>query len=168
MDLEIIGKKMLEALAIRGKIASMQTELLDLQGEIAKADGEIRESQEAKAVNLEALEQARIAWDGALADAEDAQQQVKTAIARRKSAELLVERAEEEVGKYGDAVFEHLAEVTQKVQGDKQAIEAEMVVALKELEGLKKDLEERQAELKASGVELNLVGTAPRPKVTTL
>lgn len=168
MDLEIIGKQMLEALAIRGQLAAMQTNLTALQGEATKASGDIQKSQEAKASTIEAREQAMNAWDEAIIDAEDAQEQIIKVIAERKSAELVVGQAEEEVDKYSDAILSQLDEVTQQFQDGKLAIEAEMDKILKKLEVLKKDLETRQAELKAVGVELNLIGTAPRPKVTTL
>lgn len=168
MDLETIGKKMLEALAVQGQIASTQTKVTGLQGEVAKATDDIRKSQATKALNLDAREQAGSVLANAVSDVEIAEQQVAQAKAGLKSAKLVVGRAEEEVDKYSDVVLGQLDEVTQQFQEDKRTLEAEVGAVQKELEVLKKDLEARQAELKTSGVELNLGGTAPRPKTTTL
>lgn len=168
MDLETMGKKLLEALALQGQIASTQTQLLGLQGEIAKAENDIKQSEKAKVSSLEARETAKDALDSAVDKAETAKQQVAQAKAALKSAELVVGQAEEELARYGDTTLGQLDKATQQFQLAKRAIEATRDDALQGLENIKEDLESRRAELKAEGIELNLGMAAPPPRITAL
>lgn len=168
MDLETTGKKMLEALAVKGQISAMQTQLTDLKGGIADANSAVLKAQETKALNVANRGNAEGVLNDATDNVETIEGQIAQDKANLKAAKLVVGQAEEEVGKYSDDVLSQLDEVTQQFQEAKQTIEAERDKVLKELGVLKEDLEARQEELKALGVELNLVGTAPRPKVTTL
>ncbi len=168
MDLETMGKKLLEALALQGQIASTQTQLLGLQGEIAKAENDIKQSENDKALTLVARGRARDALDGAVGEAEAAKQQAVQATANLKSAKLIVGQAEEELARYSDITLSQLGKTTQQFQLAKQTIEAAKNDVLQELENIKEDLESRRAELKAEGIELNLGMAAPQPKTTIL
>jgi len=167
MDLELVGKKLLEALAVQGRVASMQTKLLDLQQKVTAVEGEIQESQEVKASNLRFRQRAEVALRVSVASVKVTKQQVVQAGTRLKLASKGVAEAEGELAKYSDVVLGQLDENTQHLLVTKQAIEAERDNATKELGVVREDLENRQAELKTLGVELNL-SSSPRPKTTYL
>jgi len=167
MDLELVGKKLLEALAVQGQVASMQRGLVELQQKVTAIDGDIQRSQEVRALNSKAREQAEVALNEAVANVETIKQQVAQVGARLKLASKGVTEAEGELAKYSDVVLGQLDEATQHLRATKQAVEAERDNAMKELGVTMRDLEDRQVELKTFGVELNL-SSSPRSKTTTL
>lgn len=168
MDLDIIGKQMLEALAVQGRIASLGTNLLDFERQIVKVQEDIKRSMDVYSLNVNAREQAEDELDKAINKAEVAEQWVTQAVAELKSANSIVKEAKEELDKYSDDILEGFGSVTLQLEEDKKVVEANRDETLKELDVARQDLENRQAELKVLGIELNLGGASPRPKTTIL
>ena len=167
MDLEIVGKQMLETLAVQGQVAGLVTKLEGLRGEITGAEVDIQKAESAKASSLVARKQAEEKLDKAISEAESVEQLVVQAKAKLKSAEMSIVKAEEESTKYSDEVLDQLDDAIGQCKEVKTAIEAKRDEGVKELELARKDLESRQAELKAQGIELN-IGSARQPITTVL
>ena len=168
MDLENIGKQMLEALAIQGQVTSMVAKLANLEVEVSGSEGEITRSIGQKASSITALSQAEEVLAEAVNATEVIQQEGMRINDRLRLSKVDIERANEEVDKYSDAVLRQLDVATQNLRETKRSIEANRDKVRKELDSAQKNLENRQAILRTQGVDLNISGTKPQPKSIVL
>ena len=167
MDLEIIGKQMLEALAVQGQIAGLETKQEELKREVAEAEISIQKAEGIKASGLVSREEAEGKVNKAMNSVVTAKLQIKQAEANLNLAENLVEKAKEELGKYSDDVLNQFDDVIcQRIEA-KKAIEVDRDEVVKALEVARENLEARQEELKAQGIELN-IGMVRQPRVMVL
>jgi len=166
MDLEHIGKQMLEALAVRGQVASLETSLANIQGQIVKADTEIQRGKKEEVSNTLDREQVQkeLVWvQVAVSKAEEA---VKAAGENLRLAKGAIAPAEEKVLKCRD-ISEQLELSILQIEEDKKTVEASRDEVSKELDAARKDLETRQAELHENGVDLN-IGPVRQPKTIVM
>ena len=167
MDLETIGKQILEALAVQGQIAGLEAKLAGLNELGARATKDIEDSIEEKKRNVIARGEAEKHRGEMASNVEKAKSSVMAAQIHLKSAKSTFEETEQEVAKYSDTVLARLDEATKKFEAGKKALEADKVDLLEALKAAKKDLELRQAVLADQGIELN-IGGKPLAKTTYL
>lgn len=168
MDLESIGKKMLEALAVQGQIAAAEAKLANLSEQLAKADGGISDLKN-KRVN--AAQDKGLAEDvlaKAINESEAARVRSIEAAKILKATKLAVASAEGKVAEYGEGVFASLDDSVKQLEESKQAIEMDKGATAEEVKVLMEDLVARQAELGAEGIVLNISQPASQPKTTYL
>ena len=167
MDLELIGKQMLEALAVQGQLAGLEAKLVELDGLLSKAAKDTEDSIKEKEHNVAAREQAEVQVRETARNVETAKSSVIAAQSHLKFAEKVFKEAGQEVAKYDNATLSQLDEVTKKFEEFKKKLEADKGDLLEELKETKKDLERRQAVLAEQGIELN-IGGKPQAKTTYL
>ena len=167
MDLELIGKQMLEALAVQGQLAGLEAKLVELDGLLAKAAKDTEDSIKEKERNGAAREQAEVQVRETARSVETAKSSVIAAQSHLKFAEKVFKEAGQEAAKYDNAVLSQLDEVTKKFEEFKKKLKADKGDLLEELKETKKDLERRQAALAEQGIELN-IGGKPQTKTTYL
>lgn len=168
MDLELIGKQMLEALAAQGQVAAFETKIAELERQIAGAQVDIRRAESNKESQLEACSQAKDVLGKALGDAERAHEVSVAAKANLATTQGAVDEARKKVAKYDTAFLEQLNRVIGQCQEAKDDLEARKDEIAGELKAAQEDLKERQAKLASQGIELNLGGTRVQPKITVL
>ena len=166
MDLETIGKQILEALAVQGQIAGIKTKLAGIQTKIIVATNDICRAKDEEERQIKAHKQAEDFWVGTVRTADIAREAVIQAEAKYKLAELAIEPAEEEVSMC-DTRLNELFEIIPQLEEVKKAFEVDRDEILEELEEAGKNLEARQEELKVQGIEIN-IGSARPPKVMVL
>ena len=156
MDIERIGKQMLEALAVQGQVSALESKVSNLSRQAADAAEDIQKSKDKKAACLQAREQA----EGKLSEANlgvgAAQVVLRQAQSNLKSARESVQDAVLEVDKYGDVAMKKLDADTSSLEAVEAGIKASEVDAYYELTAARKDLDSRQAELKRQNIELNI------------
>lgn len=167
MDLETVGKQMLEALALQGQIAVLETKLAEFPERIARADEAVQDSEDEKTTLILAKVQAQEVLSKAYDGETEARESLARAKAYLKSTESVVREAEVEVTKYSDELFDHADAVISENEAVKVSIEEHRDAVAAEIDSARKDLEVRQAELKAQGVELTL-GQMRQPRTINL
>jgi len=167
MDLETIGKKMLEVLALRGQLSGMEGELETVRERIYVADEAIKVAKLEKGNASSARKRTEIALKDAEAGVVGAETELKTAQDNLEKAIVLKESKEIDVDKYNDGVLSGLDGVIADKDSIKRDIETEYAIKAKKITEAKADVESRKAELRTEGVELD-VGGVRTPKVTYL
>lgn len=167
MDLETIGKKMLETLAVKGQLAGKEAKLVEIKNQIAKAEEAIKVAKETKDKGIASRKVAEEYLAQTKKDKTEAEGLVEKAEEALRVAGDFVGRATLGVDKFNDEALAKLEVDIADKQAVKQAIEFTYEDELAEAAKLKKTLGDRQAELKAEGVEFDISG-AKIPKTTIL
>ena len=156
MDLELIGKQMLEALAVQGQIAPLVTKLQQLESELDNANANIEKAKETKASNVSYRKSAESKLSKAIQAVQIAEQGVVDAKVKVSEAKTEVDRTKMQLDKYNDAFLSQLDENIKHSEEARQPVEINIAKVLKELDSVKADLTSRQAILAEQGIELNI------------
>ena len=167
MDLELIGKQILEALAVQGQIAGLETKLANLEGRIVEAGKKVRQTKVDSVLGVESRKQAEIALEEAHNKVVLMESLLATAEKNLGVAEEAADKAKVKAGKYSEDVLKQLDWAVQQAEEAQKAIEVGRDDVLKEIGIARKGLEARQKALSIQGIELN-IGATKQPKVTTL
>ena len=167
MDLETIGKKMIEALVVRGQIAKGEGELSDINIKRAIADSEIQSAVRDKDGIVLKKKQAKTELDKAEDNVALAQAELKTAETNLYNATFKKDARKVAYDKYDDTILGGLDSVIAEKESKRNTIAVELNDKTSKLDEMKRDLKARQGELKIEGIELDTNPPRP-PKVTYL
>lgn len=167
MNLEDIGKQILEALAVHGLVVALEKRAADLDRQVLDATTSIQKSKDEKMTLLQFREQGEKKLIDAIKKADDIESVLSQTKISLKAAKLAIKKDEEELTKYGDSVIVLLDEAMEQLEEEGVAIKANRDDVIKELADAKHNLEIRQVELSNNGVALSLGGKT-QPKTTVL
>lgn len=157
MDLELIGKKMLEALAIQGQLAGLEAKLTSLNAEVVEAGENIVRAANKKAATLESLSSVKVQLNTATGDLFAKRAEVETAQRIASTAEGKVRAIQIRLDtEYTEDVIKQLDTNIHALVTAKEALQRQTSGAAQQVVAARQNFEARQAELKAEGVELNI------------
>ena len=168
MDLETIGKQMLEALALQGRVSALETEAASCANQISGAQGDIQGAEGRKINVIEAHRLAERQVEEKDAVVRDTKDKVAAAIAVHKRAEQDLAGAREVRNSYGPDFVKELDKSIEQLVEVKKGIEGKKGKVLAELDEAKKDLEARRGKLSAQGIDLNMATMGRQPRTTVL
>lgn len=157
MDLEIIGKKMLEALAIQGQLAGLETKHSSLNAEIVEVGENIMRAVNRKAATLNSLSAVKQQLSTTTAELHEKWAEVEAvrmeALAVEGSVKVIQVRLNTE---YSEDAIKQLDTDIHTLIVAKEALQRQTLELASLVLNARRDFETRQAELKVEGVELNI------------
>lgn len=168
MDLEAIGKKILEALAVQGKMVALETEVVTFTDDLVNANQRIQGATNHKEEAKQSKSEAEIALQKIIVSEKEAVLALEYAERELMDAKGNVSKARREVQRFGETTFKQLDSVIQRCEQDKQIIEDAKIKVSDELDVARKDFESRQKEINELGYDLNVLKPASRSKTTVL
>ena len=168
MDLEAVGKKMIEALVAQGYLSGLEEKQSSINVDITKIAAQIETAKSKEARNIESRKQAGVELTKAEGAVNSAEANIKAAEASLKRAVDEVERSKKEVTKYNEDVQAELEKNTSLLVEAKKQLEADRDSTFVELTTAKEEAEAKLAELNAQGISLDIGRSARQPRTTIL